>query len=449
MLIEAHPFPDAAHAALPPQTTFGAAAFPLPFPGTLEYNAPVRGPWNIVHTGMLLPQSHQIYVCADGCLRGVVLTAAEMKAMDRMSWVNVNETDMFNGHLEQDIIDGAGQILMRLPHLPQAVLLFISCIHQFAGCDMTRCISELSAQFPAVAFIDCYMTPTMRKSGLTPDQLIRRQLYRLLPDSPARPHTAAIVGNDRPTDSSSDLLRLLAAAGWLLRDLTHCRSYAEFTGTADSALLLTTLPAARPAAADLAIRTGRLHLHLPLAYGTAEIRRNLDMLASVLAVPSPDCTEAERAAERSLSQLRDIIGGSPVAIDYTATPRPAGLARLLLEHDIRVDRLYIDAFSPEEEEDFRFVAANFPAVKLFSTVHPAMLFAPPDTPQPEFLAIGQKAAWFCHTPHFVNMLAGGGHWGFDGICRLADEMIQARQVPKDTARLIQHKGLGCPSCIFD
>ena len=52
------------------------AEFPAPFRSGLEYGAPARGPWNIVHVGMLIPESHQIYVCAQGCLRGVVLTAA-------------------------------------------------------------------------------------------------------------------------------------------------------------------------------------------------------------------------------------------------------------------------------------------------------------------------------------------------------------------------------------
>ena len=43
------------------------AAFPAPFESGLEYNPPTRGVWNIVHTGMLIPESRQIFVCAQGC----------------------------------------------------------------------------------------------------------------------------------------------------------------------------------------------------------------------------------------------------------------------------------------------------------------------------------------------------------------------------------------------
>lgn len=46
------------------------AAFPVPFESGLEYNPPTRGVWNIVHTGMLIPESRQIFVCAQGCLMG-------------------------------------------------------------------------------------------------------------------------------------------------------------------------------------------------------------------------------------------------------------------------------------------------------------------------------------------------------------------------------------------
>ena len=53
----------------------------------LSYSSPCRGAWNIVHYGTLVPEGHQIYVCPVSCLRGVVLTTAEMgfEAMKKLS----------------------------------------------------------------------------------------------------------------------------------------------------------------------------------------------------------------------------------------------------------------------------------------------------------------------------------------------------------------------------
>ena len=56
----------------------------------LEFNSPAHGNWNIVHTGMLLPEAIQIYVCADNQSE---LFSNEMNARDRFSFVIVEEED--------------------------------------------------------------------------------------------------------------------------------------------------------------------------------------------------------------------------------------------------------------------------------------------------------------------------------------------------------------------
>ena len=63
------------------------------------------------------------------------------------------------------------------------------------------------------------------------------------------------------------------------------------------------------------------------------------------------------------------------------------------------------------------------------------------------LALGQKAAWFTGTAHFVNLVEGAGLYGFDGICRLAALIEEAMAEEKDTEDLVPRKGLGCDSCI--
>ena len=61
-----------------PSVPIKDASFPSPFISGLEYSVPARGSWTIVHVGMLVPEAHEIFVCASACLRGVVLSAAEM-----------------------------------------------------------------------------------------------------------------------------------------------------------------------------------------------------------------------------------------------------------------------------------------------------------------------------------------------------------------------------------
>ena len=159
--------------------TIEEAKFPAPFVSGLEYAAPARGTWNIVHIGMLLPESHQIFVCAQACLRGVVLTAAEMGASDRFSTISVEDHNLLDGDMETLIIEGTTDILNRMPERPRAVLIYTSCVHHFIGCDLDYVYRRLREKFPDVDFTDCYMNPIMRKSKMTPDSKMRMQLYSL------------------------------------------------------------------------------------------------------------------------------------------------------------------------------------------------------------------------------------------------------------------------------
>lgn len=182
------------------------AKFPSPFASGLEYSAPARGCWNIVHTGMLVPQAHEIFVCAQSCLRGVVLTAAEMNACDRFSTITVMENNLLDGDMEELIVEGVTDVLHRLSYKPRAVLVYSSCVHHFLGCDLSLCYNELRRRFPDIKFTDCYMNPIMRKSGLTPDQLMRRQLYSLL-EKREKDGGVNIIGNDFPPTIQAKLLK--------------------------------------------------------------------------------------------------------------------------------------------------------------------------------------------------------------------------------------------------
>ena len=108
--------------------------------------------------------------------------------------------------------------------------------------------------------------------------------------------------------------------------------------------------------------------------------------------------------------------------------------------------MYLDAVTGEEQEDFRWLRTHFPALMLCATTQPQLRMQPrvPDAP---VLALGQIAAWAEGTPFFVNLVEGGGLWGYDGIRTMAGYMIEAAKTKKDTRDLVPRKGLGCESLI--
>ena len=112
------------------------ASFPAPFAPGLEFSSPARGTWNIVHTTMLVPGSHQVYICAAGCLRGVVLTAAEAGAMNRFSSIVLEEQNLLDNSMDDLIVHGVGDILARREKKPKVMFIYPASTHHFVGCDM-------------------------------------------------------------------------------------------------------------------------------------------------------------------------------------------------------------------------------------------------------------------------------------------------------------------------
>ena len=431
------------------------ASFPVPFQPGLEFNSPAHGNWNIVHTGMLVPEAQQIYVCADNCMRGVVLTAAEMNAADRFSFVIVEEKDLLGGNLEDVTIEGVTDVLKRLDKKPKAVLLFTVCLHHFLGSDLDRIYGELEKRFPEIFFMRCFMDPIMQKTGPTPDQKLRLAMYDAVQERKADPKCVTVLGSDFALDEGSDICRILKKNEILLREIPTCETLEDYQNLGEGSLILNCYPAGKFGAEKQAERLGRPFLYLPGSFDYGEIQEQEEKLLGMLGqqnnrktgkINSLDIEKEIRECEEALSHAHQIIGDTPIAVDYLFHPRPLGLTKLLLTHGFQVQSVFLDSISPEEKEVFFWLKENYPELKLISTVRPEMRVRTRQQSE-KILAIGQKAAWFTGSRNFVNMVQGGGLWGFDGIRHTAQLMVEAFHEEKDPEDLIVRKGWGCESCI--
>lgn len=425
------------------------ASFPAPFASELEYNSPVHGNWNIVHTGMQVPESIQIYVCADNCMRGVVLTAAEMNAADRFSFVILEEQDLLNSNLEDITIEGVTDVLNKRGDHPKAVLLFTVCLHHFVGSNLDYIYSELEHRFPDICFIRCYMDPIMQKHGLTPDQKLRKAMYDPLPVCEPNAKTVSVFGSDFALDESSDIKRLLKRYEYTVQELPACKTWQDLLDMSKGSLFIDCYPAGKYGMETQAERLGRKRLYLPGSFDYDEIERQLKQLTDVLGLP--ELTENELAHERenceeALTRAKDLIKDMPITLDYLYHPRPLGLAKLLLTHGFCVKAVYLDGISPEEKDEFIWLQEHAPELELIATIQVKMRVLSRGGSE-EVLAIGQKAAYFSRSRHFVNLVQGEGLYGFDGIRRTAELMMEAYREEKDTEKLVVQKGWGCECCL--
>lgn len=411
----------------------------------LEYNPPARGGWNIVHTGLLIPEAHEIFACAQGCLRGVILTTAEMNAPDRLSWISLSEQDMFDGTLESDIVDGVADILSKLDEKPRAVLLYLSCMHLFAGCDYNAILSDIRTMFPDIDFTDCYMTPTMRKNA-SPDEKMRLRLYSLLKPLPVNNKSVSILGNDIAPDEESELFSIIKDGGFEVKDIHFCKTYDEYLKMAESFLNITTRPTAKKGGRRLAQRLGTEHIYLPACFDFDNIAKNYKLLCDKLGIDLPDLSPYKKKASNALKAAKEIIGDTPIAIDFLAVARQFELAELLLDYGFNVKYIIADGLNGEETAAFESVAEKCPELEIYSSVNVNMLTLA-DEPHEKVLAIGQKGAYYFNTDYFVNIVEGSGLYGYEGIKKLADMMADAYTAPKPHNEIIKLKGHTCESCL--
>lgn len=360
--------------------------------------------------------------------------------------VLLEERDLTFGSVERVTIDGVAAVLDALEVLPPVVMVFTVCTHRFLGSDLDYVYRQLESRYPGVRFLRCYMEPITQKRGLSPDQRLRRTMFELLPVYPQRTHTAAILGSDFALDRDADLRRMLVNSGWELLEIQNYQTYEEMLTMGEAEVILSTYPKARYGAVHNAERLARRHYHLPGSFAYEEIADEERMLVEELGLMPLDA-EAERAAcEKALLHARQIVDGMEIAIDQTLHPRPLGLARLLLSHGFSVTKVYIDAVTPEEHADYDWIKVQHPSLLLCATNQPQRRVLPRDGGA-NVLALGQIAAWAEGTPHFVNMVEGGGLWGYAGIRTLARLIEEAALEDKDTAAIVPRKGLGC-NCVL-
>ena len=134
-----------------------------------------------------------------------------------------------------------------------------------------------------------------------------------------------------------------------------------------------------------------------------------------------------------------------IAVDFTVVTRPFELALLLHEHGFNVRHIIADTAAGEEEA-FDKLQKAVPDITIWSATNVNMLNMP-EQKHEHILALGQKAAYYFAADNFVNIVVNGGYYGFVGISKIAQLMIDAFNTPKNRREVLRLKGLGCASCL--
>ena len=411
----------------------------------LSYASPVRGVWNIVHIGTLVPQAHEIYVCPTSCLRGVVLTTAEMGAMDRLSTITVGEDNILEGDMEEALQRGTERIIAELPERPRAMLIFTSCVHHFLAVNYQRVYRVLREKYPDIDFIDCYMDPIMRRTKPAIPNLWQ-QIHRLLkPVQAFNKQQVNYVGNCFGYGEYCDLTQMLLSRGITVKQLQTCKDYDDFLEMANSAANITFHKTAVRAAKDMEIRLGQKWLPMRPGCSYEEFDEDLRTAAEFLGIAPPtaeEITEQRKQTEEAVRSTCELLAGTPVSVDYTAVDRPLETAQYLIDHGFNVESVFVDVFT-ESREVFERLQKTAPDLKIYQSLGWNIRRMDRTHGEGKLVAIGQKSAYFKNTNHFVNIIENEGMYGYRGIRRLMELLSDAYLNEKPMRELVQIKGWGC------
>ncbi len=414
----------------------------------LAYASPVRGVWNIVHIGTLVPGGHQVFVCPTSCLRGVVLTTAEMGRMDKMSTITVGEDNILEGDMEEMLQRGVERIIEELPKKPRMMMIFTSCIHHFMAVNYKRVYKILAKEYPEIDFIDCYMDPIMRRTSPVVPSLWRQMHRALRPSEEKNSKQVNFIGNCfAHNPATCDLSAMLENAGIQYKEANSCNTYEEFLAMGNSCCNFVFHGSGVVAAKDMQVRLGQPWRRMRPDYTYAHYDEDLTEAANQLAIAPP--TRAQLGAEKDATEAAvqaalDTIGNTPVSIDYTAVDCPLALAIYLLRHGFNVESVMIDNFT-ESEDVFRELQALRPELRIYET-YGWNIRQMPRGHEGKILCIGQKSAYFMNSNYFVNEVENAGMYGYRGIRHLMDLMTDAVQNEKPMKELVQIKGWECHCC---
>lgn len=410
----------------------------------LAYASPVRGVWNIVHIGTLVPGGHQVYVCPTSCLRGVVLTTAEMGRMDKLSTICIGEDNIIEGDMEEMLYRGVTRIIRELTERPRMMMIFTSCIHHFMAVNYKRVYRILQKEYPDIDFIDCYMDPIMRRTNPVVPALWR-QMHRVLKPSAHRNRKQVnYIGNCFPHAEYCDLTALLQDSGIRVLEANHCGDYDEFLSMADSACNFVFHTTGVKAAKDMKIRLGQEYLKLRPGYSYAEFDEDLRAAAALAGIPAPSAEsldEQKRRTEADVFRTQELLGDTPLAIDYTAVDGPLEFALYLLNHGFQVESVFVDAIT-ERQEIFDTLRRAKPDLRIYES-YGWNIRQMPRGHDGKIVCAGQKAAYFMDSDYFVNEVENEGMYGYRGIRRMMALLRDAAAHPKPMKELVQIKGWGC------
>ncbi len=420
------------------------------FRSSLEYTCPSHGGWGMVRIGMLIPQSHQIFVCPSACGRHGALGAIKQGLKKRLSYLYLEESDVISGY-DDAIYDAVDELLERLAERPKVIIVFVSCLDDLIGTDGDAVIAELSERYPDVKFRMGHMNPIQTDSDEPPLVSIWKNVYSLMERSADMYKPAVnMLGNYVAIDEKNEFIEVLKQLGIGVYHIENLDTYEELKDMGNHALNLLLTSAVEKVAKQLNREQDMAYLHSPVNYNLAEIRESyrilLDKCVELNLFDKEDSRlvevenilkESEKRALSAIQKAKILIGNRDINIDYSAFNHPFSAAKFFYENGFSIKRVYAKEMD-EADRDYQWIKnetdIEIIPIKKHDIVH--MWKEHEDS-----ISIGLEAAYVSGSRHVVSVFQDEKMYGYHGVCLLMEHLMNCIKEDADLEEVINSAGL--------
>ena len=417
---------------------------------SLEYTCPSHGGWGMVRIGMLVPESHQIFVCPSACGRHGALGAIKQGLKQRLSYLYLDESDVISGY-DGVIYDAVEELLERLQERPKVIIVFVSCLDDLIGTDGDAVIAELSERYSDIQFRMGHMNPIQSDSDEPPLVNTWKNVYSLM-EHTATGHKRGInlLGNYVPLHEMSEFVEVMKYLDIEVFHIGNLKTYAELKNMGNNALNLLLTPPVEKVAKLLKEEQGIDYLKSPVNYNIAEIRDSYEKLFAKLMelhlIEKEDSrliavknllAESEKKALAAIQKTKIIIGDRKINIDYSAFTNPFSAAKFFYENGFCIQNIYAKDID-ERDADYIWVKENTDIEVIKINKHDIVNRW---KDREDSISIGLEAAYVSGSKHVVSVFQDEKMYGYYGVCLLMEKLAVCILKDADLEQVIEEAGL--------
>ena len=390
--------------------------------GLPRYCHPYHGGWDVARIALDIPESRILFICPASCARIITLNAVRYNYKDRIDILALTEEDIVSGDYEQKTIDAACYVLDVVKPRPKALILYVSCVDAMLGNDHSFQTEEIMKIYPDVNCFLLKMCPITRYSGDLPMVALHHDMYAPLPkEIIPKERIVAFIGGNIALDPECELVKAISDGGYRPLHIQACDSYDDYLKVRASSLNMCLMPFAMSACRMLKERYGTPFLQYFARYDFPTIRGTIKEVCERLSIQMPDVDAIESETSKALSACSEAIGDIELVIDSTATLFPDALRKTLTDHGFKVKRVYADDIS-RSKPDIDSGSILMPGKRSYDASE-------------DVIAIGMVASAFEGATKTVNVFYDNGEWGYFGLRKLAERILDAANTPRSAAQV--------------